>query len=84
MVKITNETSRIFAEYRFIPRLTKEGQTKEKIDFITALTKDTPKKEGITAITQPGGSERDFESITACNEANVTWSTQAREASSTS
>ena len=27
-------------------------------------------KEGITAIVQPGGSERDFESITACNEAN--------------
>lgn len=26
-------------------------------------------KEGITAIVQPGGSERDFESITACNEA---------------
>jgi phosphoribosylaminoimidazolecarboxamide formyltransferase/IMP cyclohydrolase len=27
-------------------------------------------KEGITAIVQPGGSERDFESIEACNEAN--------------
>ncbi|HMK43199.1 MAG TPA: hypothetical protein VK445_03600 [Dissulfurispiraceae bacterium] len=27
-------------------------------------------KEGVTAIVQPGGSERDFESITACNEAN--------------
>ncbi len=27
-------------------------------------------KEGITAIVQPGGSERDFESILACNEAN--------------
>ena len=27
-------------------------------------------KEGITAIVQPGGSERDFESIIACNEAN--------------
>jgi phosphoribosylaminoimidazolecarboxamide formyltransferase/IMP cyclohydrolase len=27
-------------------------------------------KEGITGIVQPGGSERDFESITACNEAN--------------
>jgi phosphoribosylaminoimidazolecarboxamide formyltransferase / IMP cyclohydrolase len=26
-------------------------------------------KEGITAIIQPGGSERDFESIEACNEA---------------
>ena len=26
-------------------------------------------KEGITAIVQPGGSERDFESIIACNEA---------------
>ena len=28
-------------------------------------------REGITAIIQPGGSERDFESITACNEADV-------------
>lgn len=27
-------------------------------------------KEGITAVVQPGGSERDFESIEACNEAN--------------
>ncbi|HTG00913.1 MAG TPA: IMP cyclohydrolase [Nitrospirota bacterium] len=27
-------------------------------------------KEGITAIVQPGGSDRDFEAITACNEAN--------------
>ena len=27
--------------------------------------------EGITAIVQPGGSERDFESIEACNEAGV-------------
>jgi phosphoribosylaminoimidazolecarboxamide formyltransferase/IMP cyclohydrolase len=27
-------------------------------------------KEGITAIVQPGGSDRDFDSITACNEAN--------------
>jgi phosphoribosylaminoimidazolecarboxamide formyltransferase/IMP cyclohydrolase len=27
-------------------------------------------KEGIRAVVQPGGSERDFESITACNEAN--------------
>ena len=28
-------------------------------------------KEGITAIVQPGGSERDFESIIACNEARL-------------
>jgi phosphoribosylaminoimidazolecarboxamide formyltransferase/IMP cyclohydrolase len=28
-------------------------------------------REGVTAIVQPGGSERDFESIEACNEANV-------------
>ena len=28
-------------------------------------------REGITAIIQPGGSLRDFESIEACNEANV-------------
>ncbi len=27
-------------------------------------------KEGISAIVQPGGSDRDFESITACNEAD--------------
>jgi phosphoribosylaminoimidazolecarboxamide formyltransferase/IMP cyclohydrolase len=27
-------------------------------------------KEGITAVVQPGGSERDFESIEACNQAN--------------
>ncbi len=27
-------------------------------------------KEGISAIVQPGGSDRDFESITACNEAS--------------
>ena len=27
-------------------------------------------REGISAIVQPGGSERDFESIVACNEAN--------------
>ena len=28
--------------------------------------------EGVTAVVQPGGSARDFESIEACNEANVT------------
>ncbi len=28
-------------------------------------------REGVTAIIQPGGSERDWESIEACNEANV-------------
>jgi phosphoribosylaminoimidazolecarboxamide formyltransferase / IMP cyclohydrolase len=27
-------------------------------------------REGVTAIVNPGGSERDFESIVACNEAN--------------
>ncbi|MCK7513015.1 MAG: hypothetical protein MZV70_59325 [Desulfobacterales bacterium] len=27
-------------------------------------------KEGITAIVQPGGSDRDFECIEACNEAD--------------
>ncbi len=27
-------------------------------------------KQGVTSIVQPGGSERDFESIIACNEAN--------------
>ncbi len=31
---------------------------------------DVAIKEGITAIAQPGGSERDFESIIACNEVN--------------
>lgn len=30
---------------------------------------DVAIKEGITAIVQPGGSDRDFESIIACNEA---------------
>ena len=29
-------------------------------------------REGVTAIVQPGGSDRDFESIEACNEAGVT------------
>ena len=28
-------------------------------------------REGVTAVVQPGGSQRDFESIEACNEANV-------------
>jgi phosphoribosylaminoimidazolecarboxamide formyltransferase/IMP cyclohydrolase len=28
-------------------------------------------REGITAIVQPGGSDRDFETIEACNKANV-------------
>ncbi len=28
-------------------------------------------REGVTAIVQPGGSERDFESIAACNESDV-------------
>jgi phosphoribosylaminoimidazolecarboxamide formyltransferase/IMP cyclohydrolase len=28
-------------------------------------------REGVTAVIQPGGSERDFESIEACNEASV-------------
>ncbi|NQU38718.1 MAG: IMP cyclohydrolase [Lentisphaerae bacterium] len=28
-------------------------------------------REGITSVVQPGGSARDFESIEACNEANV-------------
>jgi phosphoribosylaminoimidazolecarboxamide formyltransferase / IMP cyclohydrolase len=27
-------------------------------------------KQGVSAIVQPGGSDRDYESITACNEAN--------------
>ncbi len=31
---------------------------------------DVAIRQGITAIVQPGGSERDFESIQACNEAN--------------
>ncbi len=31
---------------------------------------DVGLKEGISAIVQPGGSDRDFDSITACNEAN--------------
>jgi len=32
---------------------------------------DVGVREGVTAIVQPGGSERDFESIEACNEADV-------------
>ena len=28
-------------------------------------------REGVTAVVQPGGSDRDFESIEACNEAGV-------------
>ena len=28
-------------------------------------------REGVSAIIQPGGSDRDWESIEACNEANV-------------
>jgi len=28
-------------------------------------------REGITSVVQPGGSDRDFEVIDACNEANV-------------
>jgi phosphoribosylaminoimidazolecarboxamide formyltransferase/IMP cyclohydrolase len=28
-------------------------------------------REGITSVVQPGGSDRDFEVIEACNEANV-------------
>ena len=33
---------------------------------------DAAVKEGITGVIQPGGSERDFEVIEACNEADVT------------
>lgn len=33
---------------------------------------DVGLKEGIKAVVQPGGSERDFESIQACNEYNAT------------
>ncbi|HPU28976.1 MAG TPA: hypothetical protein PLM71_01490 [Syntrophorhabdaceae bacterium] len=33
---------------------------------------DAAIKEGVTAIIQPGGSERDYEVIEACNESNVT------------
>jgi phosphoribosylaminoimidazolecarboxamide formyltransferase/IMP cyclohydrolase len=33
---------------------------------------DAAIKEGVTGVIQPGGSERDFEVIAACNEANVT------------
>jgi len=33
---------------------------------------DAAIKEGATAVIQPGGSERDFEVITACNEQDVT------------
>ena len=33
---------------------------------------DVGLREGITAVVQPGGSERDFESIEACNESGAT------------
>jgi phosphoribosylaminoimidazolecarboxamide formyltransferase / IMP cyclohydrolase len=33
---------------------------------------DAAIKEGVTGVIQPGGSERDFEVIEACNESNVT------------
>jgi phosphoribosylaminoimidazolecarboxamide formyltransferase/IMP cyclohydrolase len=33
---------------------------------------DAAIKQGATGVIQPGGSERDFETITACNEADVT------------
>lgn len=33
---------------------------------------DAAIKEGVTGIIQPGGSERDYESIEACNESGVT------------
>ncbi len=33
---------------------------------------DAAIKEGVTGVIQPGGSERDFEVIEACNEAEVT------------
>ena len=29
---------------------------------------DVGLKEGVSAVIQPGGSEKDYESITACNE----------------
>ena len=32
---------------------------------------DVGLREGVTAVIQPGGSERDFEVIEACNEADV-------------
>lgn len=32
---------------------------------------DVGLREGVTAVIQPGGSERDFESIEACNEVNA-------------
>jgi len=33
---------------------------------------DVGLREGVTAVIQPGGSDRDFESIEACNERNAT------------
>ena len=42
---------------------------------------DAAIKEGVTGVIQPGGSERDFEVITACNEANVTMVFAGQEAS---
>ena len=59
-----------------------DGQTKENKGGLIGSTMvsdaffpfrdgvDAGIKEGITAIIQPGGSERDFESIEACNQAD--------------
>lgn len=47
MVTISDKISRTYAEYRFIPRMTPEGLSKDTIDLTTQLTKDTKDKPGI-------------------------------------
>ncbi len=47
-MQLTDQVSRTLAEFRFIPRLTPEGMSPDKIDLSAKLTKDYGDKEGIT------------------------------------
>ncbi len=47
MVTISDKISRTYAEYRFIPRKTPEGLSKDKIDLTAQITKDTADRQGI-------------------------------------
>jgi IMP dehydrogenase len=46
MVTILDTVSRTFKEFRFIPRLTPKGLSKDTIDFSTFMTKDAPDRRG--------------------------------------
>ena len=72
-----SEGKRDIAALREIDELTKEekggliGSTMVSDAFFPFRDGvDAGIKEGVTAIVQPGGSERDFEAIEACNQAN--------------